>query len=164
MVDAWGQESRQTVEEMVHNIDFALSTFELREPIRVFRTCDERMMDRLASQLGGVFKDDGYVSTSAITEKVASGNIVIQNDVPAGVGHGAWINPLSGSEDKEYEFLMPRGSEYKVNRMYQRGDDTVFEMEYIGNKPSEFRYASREDVINRLKAAGIYDESDEAKI
>ena len=164
MVDAWNQTTSQPIAEMIRNIDSALASFELREPIRVYRTCDERMLERLSSKLGGVFKDDGFGSTSAISDKVASGNIVIQIDVPAGKNHGAWINPLSGAQDEEYEFLMPRGSEYKVERMYQRGEDTVFEMTFLGSEPSEIRYASREYVIERLKAAGVYDESAEARI
>ena len=164
MVDAWNETETRPIETYIKDMDSALASFELKDPIIVYRTCDQNVANSLMAAVGNTFRDDGYVSTSVISEKVASGNIVMQITVPAGKNHGAWINPLSGAADEEYEFLLPRGSEFRVNKTYQRGDDTVFEMDFVGSSPGEIRYATKEEVIERWKAEGIYDEYNAEKI
>ena len=143
---------------MIGHIDTALESFELTEPIRVYRTCESDVLEALTPEVGATFRDDAFVSTSALSRKVASGNIVMQIDVPAGTGHGAWINPLSGAEDEEYEFLLPRGSEFRVKGVRKEGDDTIVEMEFTGSQRQPIKYATRDEVIERWKRLGIYDE------
>lgn len=162
MVEAWDRTENMGIRQMIGNIDSALESFELTEPIRVFRTCDKDVLEALKLESGATFRDDGFVSTSVLSKKVASGNIVMQIDVPAGAGHGAWINPLSGAEDEEYEFLLPRGAEFRINGVRQSGEDTIVEMEYLGSRKGEIEYATKEEVVDRWKRLGIYDE-DRAK-
>lgn len=162
MVEAWDRTENMGIRQMIGNIDSALESFELTDPIRVFRTCDKDVLEVLKLEAGATFRDDGFVSTSALSKKVASGNIVMQIDVPAGTGHGAWINPLSGAEDEEYEFLLPRGAEFRINGVRQSGEDTIVEMEYLGSRKGEIEYATKEEVVDRWKRLGIYDE-DRAK-
>lgn len=158
MVEAWDQTETRGIREMIGRIDTALESFELTEPIRVYRTCESDVLDALTPEVGATFRDDAFVSTSALSRKVASGNIVMQIDVPAGTGHGAWINPLSGAEDEEYEFLLPRGSEFRVKGVRKEGDDTIIEMEFTGSQRQPIKYATRDEVIERWKRLGIYDE------
>lgn len=158
MVEAWDQTETRGIREMIGHIDTALESFELTEPIRVYRTCESDVLEALTPEVGAAFRDDAFVSTSALSRKVASGNIVMQIDVPAGTGHGAWINPLSGAEDEEYEFLLPRGSEFRVKGVRKEGDDTIVEMEFIGSQRQPIKYATRDEVIERWKRLGIYDE------
>ena len=162
MVEAWDRTESMGIRQMIGNIDSALESFELTEPIRVFRTCDKDVLEVLKLESGATFRDDGFVSASALSKKVASGNIVMQIDVPAGTGHGAWINPLSGAQDEEYEFLLPRGAEFRINGVRQSGEDTIVEMEYLGSRKGEIEYATKEEVTDRWKRLGIYDE-DRAK-
>lgn len=162
MVEAWDRTESMGVRQMIGNIDSAIESFELTEPIRVFRTCDKDVLEVLKLEAGATFRDDGFVSTSALSKKVASGNIVMQIDVPAGTGHGAWINPLSGAQDEEYEFLLPRGAEFRINGVRQSGEDTIVEMEYLGSRKGEIEYATKEEVVDRWKRLGFYDE-DRAK-
>ena len=164
MVNSWDALEKIPIKEMIHHIDDAISEFDLKEPIRVFRTCDADVLESLKLNVGGTFRDDGYGSTSVLSKKVASGNIVMQIDVPAGKGNGAWINPLSGAEDEEYEFLLPRGSEFKITGVRQSGEDTVVEMTMTGHTKGEFKFATREEVIERLKKAGVYDQIDTDRI
>jgi hypothetical protein len=164
MVNSWDAGERLGVRDMINNIDSALERFELKDPIRVYRTCEKDVLEALKAQPGAVFRDNGYVSTSALSKKVASGNIVMEIDVPPGIGHGAWINPLSGAENEEYEFLLPRGSEFKVLGVSQRGGDTVIHMEFTGSQKQAIEYATREEVIDRWKRLGIYDEDNAKKI
>ena len=164
MVDAWDANERLGVRGMINNLDSAIERFELKDPIRVYRTCERDVLESLKAQSGATFRDNGYVSTSALSKKVASGNVVMEIDVPPGVGHGAWINPLSGAEDEEYEFLMPRGSEFKVKGVSERDGDTVIRMEFIGSQKQPIVFATREEVIDRWKRLGIYDEDMAKKI
>lgn len=164
MVDAWDANERLGVRGMINNLDSAIERFELKDPIRVYRTCEKDVLESLKAQPGATFRDNGYVSTSALSKKVASGNVVMEIDVPSGVGHGAWINPLSGAEDEEYEFLMPRGSEFKIKGVSERDGDTVIRMEFIGSQKQPIEFATREEVIDRWKRLGIYDEDMAKKI
>lgn len=79
-------------------------------------------------------------------------------DVPAGKGVGAWIAPLSGTEE-EYEFLLQRGTKFRIKSVLESNNKTEIHMEVIGNEPkSEMTFASKEDVIKLWKEEGIYDE------
>lgn len=166
MVDSWNQYAQEgyTVQEMINNIESGIDKFTLNDPIKVFRTCDPNILDSFTFKKGTIFKDNAFVSTTTITDKVASGNVVMEIEVPSGKGIGAWINPMSGKVDEEYEFLINRGAMFEVGEVYQRGDDTVIEMKWIGRDPEEWKYASREDVIERMKKEGIYDKSIAEKI
>lgn len=159
MVDSWNQFAQEgyTVQEMIGNIESGIDKFTLNDPIKVFRTCDPNILDNATFKKGTIFKDNAFVSTTTITDKVASGNVVMEIEVPSGKGIGAWINPMSGKADEEYEFLINRGAMFEVGEVYQRGDDTVIEMKWIGREPEDWKYASREDVIERMKKEGVYD-------
>lgn len=159
MVDSWNQFAQEgyTVQEMIGNIESGIDKFTLNDPIKVFRTCDPNILDSATFKKGTIFKDNAFVSTTTITDKVASGNVVMEIEVPSGKGIGAWINPMSGKADEEYEFLINRGAMFEVGEVYQRGDDTVIEMKWIGREPEDWKYASREDVIERMKKEGVYD-------
>lgn len=164
MVKAWDATERTGIRDMIGDIDSAISKFELKDPIRVYRTCERDVLDALRAEPGAIFRDNAFVSTSALSKKVASGNVVMEINVPPGKGHGAWINPLSGAMDEEYEFLLPRGSEFRILGVEQRGEDTVLKMEFIGSHKQPIEYATRDEVIERWKRLGIYDEDAAKKI
>ena len=158
MVDEWNATERISIQDMIKNIESAIDEFELREPIKVFRTCENDVLENLKLSKGSVFHDDGFGSTSILSEKVASGNIVMQINVPQGKGYGAWINPLSGAEDEEYEFLLQRGSDYEVKSIVHEGDDTIVELDLLGNTKNDWSYATKQEVIDLWKRRGDYDE------
>ena len=157
-VETWDSFSNMSLDSMIRNIDDALDEFELDAPIKVFRTCENDVLRNLNLEVGSIFRDDGFVSTSVLNEKVASGNIVMEINVPKGKGHGAWINPLSGAEDEEWEYLLPRGSEFKVKSITKRGEDTVVEMDWIGHEKQEYSYASKAEVLSIWKQKGLDDD------
>ena len=164
MVEAWDNVSYMPVTKMIEEIETAISEFELTSPIKVYRTCENDVLKNLNLEIGSTFHDDGFGSTSILAEKVVSGNIVMEIDVPAGKGLGAWINPLSGKQDEEYEFLLQRGSDYRVTDIRKNGDDTVVNLTLMGNTPGEYSYASKEEVISLWKENGTYDEETAKKI
>lgn len=146
------------IQNMIPNIESAIGEFELDSPIKVFRTCEEDIFIENDIKVGSVFKDKGFVSTSTLQEKVASGNVVMEIDVPAGKGNGAWINSLSGAQDEEYEFLLQRGSQFEVAGIEKAGQDTVIKMKWIGAEPEPIEYASKEHVIELWKKKGVPDD------
>lgn len=146
------------IQNMIPNIESAIGEFELDSPIKVFRTCEEDIFIENDIKVGSVFKDKGFVSTSTLQEKVASGNVVMEIDVPAGKGNGAWINSLSGAQDEEYEFLLQRGSQFEVAGIEKAGQDTVIKMKWIGAEPEPIEYASKERVIELWKKKGVPDD------
>ena len=158
MVKAWDAVNSKSLDEMINNITDAIDSFELKDSIKVFRTCEKDVLETLKLEIGSVFHDDGFGSTSVLSEKVASGNVVMEINVPKGKGLGAWINPLSGAEDDEFEFLLQRGSNYKVTGFENRGDDLVVHLDLLGNSKTKWSYASREEVIEIFKRRGLLDE------
>lgn len=164
MVQAWDATDDMSVKSIIKNLDSAIERFELPEPIRVYRTCENDVLENLQLTVGSKFRDDGYASSSVFDKKVASGNIVMQINVPAGTGNGAYINELSGAQDEEYEFLIARGSEYEVKSIQHNGEDTIVELNMIGHSAGNINYASKEDVIEWWKRLGIYDEYNASRI
>ena len=164
MVEAWNGVGNHLVQDMIDEIESAIDEFELRNPLEVYRTCENDVLDNLSLKIGDRFHDDGFGSTSVLKNKVASGNIVMEIDVPSGKGLGAWVNPLSGAEDKEYEFLLQRGTDYLVKNIRYEGDDTIVSLEVVGNTRNDWSYATKEEVIELWKRRGTYDEQSAEKI
>lgn len=164
MVNAWDDVSSMGIREMVDHIDDSISRFELKKGIKVYRTCEKDVFENLSTQVGSKFVDDGFVSTTVLNKKVASGNVFMEIDVPPGTGRGAWINPLSGSADKEWEFLLQRGSVFEITDVSDIGDDIVVKMKWTGIEKKDIKFASKEDVIAWQKKNGLYDETEEYRI
>ena len=164
MVKAWDDVSSMGIREMIDHIDDSISRFELKNGIKVYRTCEKDVFESLSTQVGSKFVDDGFVSTTVLNKKVASGNVFMEIDVPPGTGRGAWINPLSGSADEEWEFLLQRGSVFEITDVSDIGDDIVVKMKWTGIEKKDIEFASREDVIAWQKRNGLYDETEEYRI
>ena len=164
MVKAWDDVSSMGIREMIDHIDDSISRFELKKGIKVYRTCEKDVFESLSTQVGSKFVDDGFVSTTVLNKKVASGNVFMEIDVPPGTGRGAWINPLSGSADEEWEFLLQRGSVFEITDVSEVGDDVVVKMKWTGIEKKDIEFASREDVIAWQKKNGLYDEMGEYRI
>lgn len=75
--------------------------------------------------VGKTYKDNGYMSTSALKniEQFGSKKVQMELQIPKGIGKGAYINELSGFTDEEYEFLLKRGSEFEILEVKE---DTIY--------------------------------------
>ena len=164
MVARWNVGSQYTLQDKIASITDAIGKFDLREPIRVYRTCEEDVFESLKRQIGSIFVDDGFTSTSILSAKVASGNVRMIIDVPAGKGIGAWINPLSGSADEEWEFLLQRGTKFRIDGIDTVDGETCIRMTVIGNDMKDWRFASREEVEALWKRRGMWDKDSESQI
>lgn len=162
-VKLWDSYNTTTTKENIEHLTNAISQFELHDNIQVYRTCETDVFRNLQKNVGSVFIDDGFTSTSILKAPVASGNVRMVIDVPASKGVGAWISPLSGTEE-EYEFLLQRGTQFRIDAIEETADEIQIHMTVLGNDPkSEITFASKEDVIQLWKDKGLYDE-ESAKI
>lgn len=78
-VKLWDDLGNRKISEMISDISSAISKFELPEDIKVFRTCENDVLEKLQTRIGSTFHDDGFVSTSVVRWK---GNI----EIPAKCG------------------------------------------------------------------------------
>lgn len=93
----------------------------------------------LQQPVGTVFQDDGYVSTS-LSSKVAQGfvsggpfndKIVAEIKVPRG-RKGAFLSPIDAHYGgEEAEFLLPRGSQFKITGTRPGDRMTIVELELV---------------------------------
>lgn len=163
MVKQWDAVSAIPIKEEIKLVENAINRFELKENIKVYRTCEADVLDELKNK-GGVFKDKGFTSTSIFNKQVASGTVDIEINVPAGFGRGAWVQPLSGSPD-ENEFLLQRGGIYKVEEIIEENNRTKVKMTMLGTESEEVQYATKEEVLKQWKQKGIeYTKDDEDHI
>ena len=122
----------------VKYIDSAISKFRLDKDIKVYRTCEKDILDKL--NVGDVFHDSGFSSTSAITDKLASGSVRMEIDVPKGKGRGAWVDNLSWKKGEEYEFLLARGTDFEVKEIKEKGKEVLVKLKVLGSEKDKFPF------------------------
>ena len=115
---------RQCIDDMTR----ALSTFNLKKSIVVFRGGNGAIFggDKTVEQINAMAKagvklmDKGFMSTSASQGANFAGKYQFIITVPAGVGRGAYVAPLSHYRS-ENEFLLQRGTTFKISKAVQKG-------------------------------------------
>lgn len=159
MVEDWNATGKTDVRDMIQRVESGIDKFELKEPITVYRTCEKDVFESLSQKVGSTFRDNAFTSTTVLNESVASGNVRMEINVPAGKGVGAYIGSTYGQPD-EHEFLLQRGTEFTVRGVSKVGDSYTIKMDVTGREPQDFQYATKEQVIERWKRLGIYEEGD----
>lgn len=159
MVENWNATGKTDVRDMIQRVESGIDKFELKEPITVYRTCEKDVFESLSQKVGSTFRDNAFTSTTVLNESVASGNVRMEINVPAGKGIGAYIGSTYGQPD-EHEFLLQRGTEFTVRGVSKVGDSYTIKMDVTGREPQDFQYATKEQVIERWKRLGIYEEGD----
>ena len=122
-VSKWYEES--DVRQEIKELDEAISLFNLKENLVVYRASDSSMLGRENMSLEEIKKlvgtnviDKGYTSASTVKElpgeQTVGGKVKYIIDVPQGQGNGAYIAKYS-ENPQEREFLMARDGNYLVN-------------------------------------------------
>lgn len=119
-----------SLDTTIKHMDAGIKKFDLQKPITVYRTCEREFIDRL--QEGSIFHDEGYGSTSVLPIPVASGDVHMEIDVPAGKGVGAYMEGVSWKEGEEFEFLLGRGADYYVEKKEIREDGIYVKVAIAG--------------------------------
>ena len=127
--------------EEISNIENAIDQFETKEDIQVFRKTMMNGFDNLKE--GDTFTDDGFSSTSTNEDFVKGFDgsdhelkdaYMMKINVPKGKGQGAFIRNVS-EYPNEYEFLLQRGSQFKVDNIDH--DSKTMSVTIVGNDRKE---------------------------
>lgn len=128
--------SRQAqVNEGIKNIDSALAKFENPSELITYRAINPEAFagTDLNSLVGKVYTDNAYMSTSPLLGSSAvNKNLLMEIRVPSGRNRGAYVNKLAGQyQNKEYEYLLPRGSRFNIVGITEIGGKPTIQMEMI---------------------------------
>lgn len=128
----WESVNAAYVRRQIEGLDRAISRYELKDNIRVQRGVMNDVIDRLAEEhdvqndlselVGKKYVESGYSSTTALQgNRVATAKpTILDIEVPAGVGRGAYVNRLAGQfQDTEYEFLIKRGASFTIEEVVE---------------------------------------------
>ena len=132
-----GQQPYTSYKDDISSIDGAISKFELKDDIEVYRGmyASPELLDKL--QPGRIFRDDGYGSTTTLKSSAFGGNVRMEIKVRKGKGVGAYIDGLSAYEGREMEFLLARGAKYKIKSRELVNGKYVVKAEIIGFKETK---------------------------
>lgn len=144
---------------MIDNIERGIDGYNLKDDIKVYRKSNADVYKNL--KVGDTFTDNGFTSAS-VTPEIGGdfGKANIEIDVGKGKGVGAFIGDLSSGYGDEGEFLLQRGTKYKV--VGKDGDK--LKLEVVGNerKPLEQILADQDLSVNKAKIApgqlGLFDD------
>lgn len=121
-------------EAMLFNMDnfFKSSTARSASNITVWRGAGKEAGSKImALGVGGVFHDQGFVSTSLVRSSAfTSYEYHFKINVKKGQ-RGAAVLQVSYHKN-ENEFLLPRGSSFQIKNIEKKGGKTFVEMDYLG--------------------------------
>lgn len=115
----------------------ALEKSVLPDDILVHRQAGKAMLDLYKNAPNGIFHDEGFTSTTPIKGSF-SGSIDIELFIPAGKGAGMWVDPISKYKG-ENEFLLNRGTKFKVVEIDESGKRPLVRLEVIGREAKEVK-------------------------
>lgn len=128
------REELSTIQKLIHDIDTALSKFELKEDIMVFRRTHIRMYQKYldAYNNSGLYRERGFLSTTLVKDSFGTAQVDITIKIPRGKGRGAWIAPKSKFRH-ENEFLLARGQMFRVLAVHppEEGKNALVELELL---------------------------------
>ena len=131
----WEHIDAPMMEMFKANLQSVTSSFELKEPIKVYRYTgiDTFGKKSIKELVGTEFTDNGFMSTSPALEGIESAiitgkDILLEISVPNGKGYGAYINNLSTMKNREYEFLFNCGSKFDIVSVDTSGNIPIVRM------------------------------------
>ena len=130
--------SKKDIESDTRQIDYAISNFELKKPLTVYRSADTSMLgnskmsyEQIKALEGKTIPDKAYTSASTVRElpgeQTVGGDVSYVISVPSGKGVGAYI-PHYSENPQEREFLIKRNSNYVVSKVTKdsQGNTVVY--------------------------------------
>lgn len=101
-------------DELSQHISAGIAKFDLKDNITVFRGLHSNIFgDDIKKAIGAKITEKAFMSTSLMADTSFDGVVKMEIRVPA-KSRGAPINILSQFKDIEYEFLMDKGTSYKI--------------------------------------------------
>ena len=131
---------------LIGDIERGIEGYNLPDDIKVYRRSAADAYKNLG--VGDTFTDEGFTSTS-VSPNIGGdfGKANIEINVGNGKGVGAFIGDLSSGNGDEGEFLLQRGTKYKV---LGRGKDGTLQLEVVGNerRPLEQILSASDAAVN----------------
>ncbi len=148
--DGWEDIPKELVDDASTKIDSAISRFVLKDNIIVQRGIRNFYADSIIESsswndihdiIGKTFFDSGYGSSTALKNNpvAVAKPVLLEIEIPAGIGRGAYINELAGqNENAEYEFLIARDSKFRITDVVINNEpmppQTIIKMRMIVNE------------------------------
>ena len=116
------------IRECIDDITSGLSKFNLKKSITVYRGAESEIFGgfktakeiNAMARAGARLVDKGFMSTSAAEGDQFGGRYRFIITVPAGIGRGAYVAPMSHFHS-ENEFLLQRGTTFKISKAVDCG-------------------------------------------
>jgi len=129
------------IQRCVDNMTEAISKFQLKKSITVFRGASSSIFGghKTAAEINAMAKagahltDRGFMSTSASFGAEFSGNYKFVITVPAGTGRGAYVAPFSHFRS-ENEFLLQRNTTFRITKAIDKGSITEVHLRVVPDK------------------------------
>lgn len=124
------------IKNEIANMENGISKFDLPDNIVAYRRADIALLDYFEKvlQSDGIVLDDGFITTTLLKIGLTENKLEIYILVPKGVGHGAYIVPMSVALE-ECEFVLNRGTFFKVRKVDRENFQVVIEI--LGRSPKE---------------------------
>ncbi len=118
----------------ISNIDKAIESYFLREPITTYRSINSwafvEYLDNFETLIGEKYTDRAFMSSSPTLDSPAlNKDLLMTINLPKGKGIGAYIDGYNGLN--ETEFLIKRDSVFIITNAYKKGDLYYIEMELV---------------------------------
>jgi SPP1 gp7 family putative phage head morphogenesis protein len=123
--------AEDAVTATVREMDALIDGYDLPNDVVLFRRVDANALPNdPRSIVGGTYEDRAYMSTSIFERNnfVGSDEYLMRLRVPAGRGRGMYVNDMSSSKG-EHEFVLARGSRFRVVSVTEEGGKFVIDME-----------------------------------
>lgn len=132
----WQDIDANKVLSQTEALDKAIESYNLKDNITVYRAVEPEAFqdywDDIQRLVGSTYTDPAFMSTSPFKGSSAvNKDCIMELDIPAGTGRGAYINRISGFQDEEYEFLLARGSKFTVKSVEETENQLILRMEMI---------------------------------
>lgn len=138
---------------LIGDIERGIEGYNLPDDIKVYRRSAADAYKNLG--VGDTFTDEGFTSTS-ISPNIGGdfGKANIEINVGNGKGVGAFIGDLSSGNGDEGEFLLQRGTKYKV---LGRSQDGTLQLEVVGNerRPIEQILSASDAAVNDVMESRV---------
>ena len=116
-------------------LDRIISNYELKDDIITYRAVTPDALpsyNSLSDLIGKSYSDSSFMSTSPALDSVAlNRDIMMEIAVPQGKNRGMYLEQFT-AVNKEYEFLLPRNSNFTITDVVTKGSKTIIKMEMVG--------------------------------
>ncbi len=132
----WQEINAEKVRAQTKSLDEAIASYNLKSDIKTYRAVQPEAFQEYWGNIQGLvgkeYTDPAFMSTSPFKGSDAvNKDCIMELLIPAGQGRGAYINNLSGFQDKEYEFLLARDSKFKIYSVEETEEKLILKMEMI---------------------------------